>query len=454
MVELFAALPDGPVPPLAADYVDRVLTHARRSARRRRLGAAAAWTAIVAAVCTFLIPGVLPEPAPAAPGQRAALPDRFAGYSTLTSTAERAAPGRAIALYGYGSDALFTMFQQLVVGADADTYRRVGAWDGRGRAPGLLSPDGTWVLLGRAAGPAPELLLVDLTTGRERSVPLGAWLEVRLLAWSPDGRYVAYSAAPDGPAYGGESTVGYDVLQRGTLRLLDVTTGRSTEFPSMGRPSAAAFAPDSARMAVQEGERVHLLRLNGAEDRVVSVGAGRGLAPRAGWSPDGRLLATVPWDGPAPAAGKVEFLAVGADAVAPAPVGDVARVLGWRDAGHLVVATAPGGHGLELAEVTLAAGDRRVLSRFDPGMTCEFGMQHCDVLDLQLATGLLAGLTVRAAGSPDRGPWPWPLRLLVAALAAAGLVVLYGFADRLRVRAAVRSFDGRRPGGGAVLGPY
>jgi hypothetical protein len=35
-------------------------------------------------------------------------------------------------LYGYSSGEMFTMFQSLVVGADADTYRRVDAMEKRG----------------------------------------------------------------------------------------------------------------------------------------------------------------------------------------------------------------------------------------------------------------------------------------------------------------------------------
>ncbi|GAA3292745.1 hypothetical protein Dvina_35315 [Dactylosporangium vinaceum] len=473
MQELFALLPGDPGPPFTEDYLDRVIARGRRAVRRRRIGAAAAGTAVLLVFVAIVLPGVPPRVRPAPPTHpgrhtAATVPDRFAGYSVFTSTVQRSAPGRAVALYGYGSGALLTMFQQLVVGADADTYRRIDDWDRRGRPAGLLAPDGTRVLLGDDAGPTPDLLLVDLTTGRERSVPLGGALEVRLLAWSPDGRYVAYSATTRDPAPGDGGTVGYDVQQGGTLRLLDLSTGDSREFASVRRPSAAAFAPDSARVAVQEAQRVHLLQLDGHEDRVVTVAPGRGLAPRVGWSVDGRLLATVPWDGTASDDGTVLGVAVSGGDVGfvaltpgapppPAPAADVVRVLGWRDADHLVVAVAPGGHELELAEVALASGERRVLSRFDPGLSCELGMQHCEILDLQLATGLVPELTVRPAGSPDRGPWPWSLRMLVAALIAAALLfALYLSRRRAAVRAADLEADLRRRGGGGgpALGPY
>ena len=117
MRDLFATLPDDPAPPMQPGYLDTVLTRGRRSARRRRIGAAAVWAVVVLALAVLVLPGV-PLPAqPGAPARKPGLPDHFAGYSLLTSTVTKAPPGRAIALYGYGNGELFNMFQPLVVGA-------------------------------------------------------------------------------------------------------------------------------------------------------------------------------------------------------------------------------------------------------------------------------------------------------------------------------------------------
>nr|BFE64018.1 hypothetical protein GCM10020063_085440 [Dactylosporangium thailandense] len=438
MRDLFTALPDDPAPPLADGYLDRVLVRGRRSVRRRRIGTAAAWTAVVLAFAALLVPVVPQAERPAAPARHPSVPDHFAGYSTLTSTVERSAPGRAIAMYTYGNGELFNMFQPLVVGADKDTYRRVGAVEERGKPQSLLSPDGTRVLVGERRGETTDLLLVDLTTGDRRSIDLGASFEVRLLAWSPDGRYVALGAAVTDPSQGQPDSAEYDALRHGTLRLLDLSTGRSTAVPSVRSPFAAAFAPDGARVAVQSAQEVHLLDLLGTEQAVVPVGAGRGLVARAGWSADGRFLATVPWDGTAVEDGtfltenaQVTFVPIAAGTPTPAPVADVVRLLGWRDPDHVIAATTDAQGHMSLHELTLSSGDRRVLSRFDTGMTCEFHLQHCEVADLQLATGLLADLGTRPAESTDHGPWPWALRAL-AALPLAGLVLLYFLLRRRR----------------------
>ncbi|MEU7865340.1 WD40 repeat domain-containing protein [Dactylosporangium sp. NPDC049140] len=443
MRDLFAALPDDPAPPLADGYLGEVLRRGRRSVRRRRIGTAAAWTAVVLALVAVLLPGV-PRPAgPAAPAHRPSLPDRFAGYSTLTSTVERSAPGRAIALYTFGNGETFNMFQSLVVGADADTYRRVDDMERHDLAMGLLSPDGTRVLVGDDRGATSELTLVDLTTGRRRSIGLGAPLGVRPLAWSPDGRYAAYSATALEPS---DMSAGFSVetpvLDHGTLRLLDVETGRSTEIPAIKGPWTAAFAPGGARLAVQVAQDVHLLDLNGHEEGVVPIGAGRGLVAGVGWSPDGRFLATVPWvsgtsDHDSFITDNVDATFVPLDPATPtpSPLHDVARVLGWRDPDHAIAAAVNASGRLSLIEITLPTNERRVLSRFDAGSSCELGMQHCEVIDLQLAAGLLPDLDVRTARSPDRGPWPWLLRVPVAALLTTAAALTW-FLMRRRARRA------------------
>ncbi|GAA4685730.1 hypothetical protein [Phytohabitans rumicis] len=436
MRDLFATLPDAPAPPLPAGYLDTVLTRGRRSVRRGRIGAAAVWAAVVFCLAVVVVPVVQRPAQPGAPAEKPGLPDRLAGYSLLTSTVSKAPPGRAIALYGYGNGELFNMFQPLVVGADRDTYRRVDAADERDRPTALLAPDGTRVLLGEDRRATRDLLLVDLTNGRRRSIPIGDPVGVRLLAWSPDGRYVAYAAAPLGPSDGSVNFVDSTVARTGTLRLLDVSTGRSTEVPTATPAWTAAFAPDSGRLAVQVGQEAHLIDLDGRGSGTVPIPGGRELAAGAGWSPDGRFLATVPWAADGPSGGNtnhsvflsltvdVQFLAITGTPV-PEPVQDVVQLLGWRSADSMVVATTNDAGQLSLTEVALGAGTRRTLSRFDTGSTCELGTQNCQVFDLQLATGLLPDLTVREAGRPRRGPWPATLTIPVAATVVGAALLLW-----------------------------
>jgi hypothetical protein len=429
MRELFAALPEDPAPPMRPGYLDTVLTLGRRSVRRRSLGAAAVWVIVALALAVVAMPFVRPPDLPGAPSSRPGLPDHFAGYSLLTRTVATAPPGRAIALYGYGNGETFNMFQSLVVGADADTYRRVDAMEDRESPSALLSPAGTQVLLGDNRGMTSDLILVDLTTGKRRSIPLGDPVGVRLLAWSPDGRYVAYGAASITNTEDQSRFVDYEVARTGTLRLLDLSTGRSAEVAALKPASAAAFAPDSRRLAVQVGQTAHVIDLDGRETGNVRVPSGRGLAANVAWSPDGRFLATVPWaaDGPGvfltePVS--VDFIALDGS-TPPAPVPDVVRLLGWRSASTLVVAAVNDRTQLSLAEVPIDGGVRQTLSRFDTGSTCEFGMQNCHVVDLQLATGLLSEMAVRRAGSPQRGPWPPGVTVPTASLVLGAALVLW-----------------------------
>ncbi|GGM34898.1 RNA polymerase sigma factor [Dactylosporangium sucinum] len=102
------------------------------------------------------------------------------------------------------------------------------------------------------------------------------------------------------------------------------------------------------------------------------------------------------------------------------------RLLGWRSATTLVALTLPMG----LSSIDLGTGARERLTRFDTGSTCELGMQTCQVFDLQLATGLLADVTVRRASSPDRGPWPFALTIPVTVVLLGATFLLWRRAMR------------------------
>lgn len=375
------------------------------------------------------------------------VPDRMAGYSHLTADVSSSPPGRGVALFQFGFGVEFLDFPQaVVIGADGDVYRRVDlAEDRAGRhdqgdpAPMLLSPDGTRVAVGDHDAERPDVAILDLASGRVETHPVPAGRSVRPVAWSPDGRRLAYlvDAEVTNP-HAGTGPLAGDV------GVLDLATGEAAALDGATDVWTAAFAPDGQEVAVQQSD-------GGLDVVALDGGAGRALAPRPGfslagpgaWSPDGALLAvwrtssTCPglgWD-PSPACAADEVVsfvdAAGGSAPTPAPlvrgVVGPGRVLGWTAADRVAFVVPepiedtgdPDEH--RVIDVPLDGGEPRLLSAL-PTSGGSYGVAR-----FQLATSLLPDLEVREAGDPDRGRWPLWLRLgtaLTVGSAAAGAASL------------------------------
>ncbi|GAA1501318.1 hypothetical protein GCM10009827_010170 [Dactylosporangium maewongense] len=398
-------------PPLPPQYVDTLVARGRRSVRRRRVAAVIAVVAVLAAGLG-LLPLVRPVAVvPAAPGATPSLPDHIAPYSSLTSTVSRSPGGRAIMLYQFGNGELFNQFQPLALGADRDTYRQLDAAEGRRRIrPWLLSPDGTTAVLTDDRIAVDALTLVDLPTGRRRAVPLPAPTGAVPLAFSPDGRTLAYSAVPMPMGDPYNSTLG-ESRRTGVLTLVDLPTGRHRTLSGVTPVFAASFAPDGQRIAVQTGPQVQIVDLDGTVARTVDLPAEHILTMNAAWSPDGRLLAATGattssgGDGVTYYHRRIVFADATGSGSVPAPVA-AEEMLGWRSGDRIVALVSAGEGPGELRDVPLGGGlPGTLLSRFDAGQSCEYGTQTCQAYEIRMATGLLPSLVVRRA-DPDRGPWP------------------------------------------------
>jgi WD40 repeat protein len=399
---------------MADRLLRRIVTHARRLGRRRvTIGALVAAFALVLGL---MVPwrGLFAwTTAPAPSGNRASLPSTFAAYSGLTATVWASPAGRAIALYESGSSELFTTWQTLVAGADRDTYRSV-PFAGTVAPAVLLSPDGEHLLFFEARRGTDEFTLLDLATGRTRTLHSVTWhsnvgATVEMLAWSPDGRYVAYAVPAPPPADGTAASSYVDGKLIEELAILDVIDDSTVRLSTVSPLWSAAFAPDGRQLAVHIGHEIWVITLDGHRVRRLGFADNRLPAAKVSWSPDGSLLAIQ-------SDSSIAFLdATGADRVTPAPLPG-SDLLGWRDPKTLLVATTED-RVLAVDEVNIQAGTRRVLSRFDAG-TCEYGFQTCNAYRVQLATGLLASATVRPS-DPDRGPWPRHLRIGVAVVLVA-----------------------------------
>jgi hypothetical protein len=391
--------------------------------RGRRFGRPA--FAVAAAVTIVaLLPAALPRAEHPSGHDAAAgpvsLPRHLASFSLLTGDLAEAPIDRAVAVYVQRNDTLEDLHQDwqvLLLDADGTRYRRTRAVDfspsnyplspgGVEYRPGLLSADGRMFALGgeHPAGRR-ELAVLGVATATVTRHALPAGLDPRPLAWSPDGRVLAYTATAGGSA-------------TGPLGLLDVVTGRFTTVPGIDAAQEAAFSPDGSRIAVQVGTEIVIVDAAGQVQRRLSLAADQRLSGSAAWSPDGTLLALTSFvpmaldaGGTRPVLHAVAFAdATGrqppASVPAPIPVDQGTVLQGWRTGRAIVV------------------WDRRHLTQVPLDGTARTTLADAggEVVDLQLASGLLTTMTVTEPGTVDRGPWPgWAKTALGLALGAPTL---------------------------------
>jgi hypothetical protein len=251
-----------------------------------------------------------------------------------------------------------------------------------------------------------------------------------MLAWSPDGRYVAYAVPAVRPV---ERTAAYqDGLPIRQLAILDVTNDTTARYPDISPLYQAAFAPDSTQLAVMSGVDSMVVSVHG--QRLTSWTPPPGVSPQSGlaWSPDGAMLAmvispTMRSDCSTVRDAGIRFLdmtGTGRPVPSDVPCG---TVLGWRSPTSLIVQYwLPDDDVDALVEMSTVDGSWTVLSRFSGAKECEYGLERCHVLRIQLATNLIGSAGIRAS-DPDRGPWVPIVHIgtvvLVVAVAGAWWIV-------------------------------
>lgn len=346
------------------------------------------------------------------------LPATFATYSQFTSAVSADPGGRAIAVYEYGNPDSGSTWQTLVAGANRDSYRKLlGRGDDQSAQPYLLSPDGSQMLFYHPEKGTDEFTLLDLTTGQESTRHSVPWLSyigaVQMLAWSPDGRYVAYSVPAPSPGTGrAEDSIvdGHPIEQ---LAILDVGHDTTVRYPAVQPVFGASFAPDGT-LAVQLDRRVWLGTVDGHQTGGFALPDGADLVSAVPWSPDGTRIPVTTGES---AYGFVDPRL--AQPTAPTVLSNV-TLLGWRAPSAVVALALDASSGVDqIVEVSLVDGQHRVLSRFPHPDRCEL-FSTCSVYQVQLASGLLSTATVRAS-DPDRG---LSVPLLRVCLVVAGVLVV------------------------------
>jgi Tol biopolymer transport system component len=183
-------------------------------------------------------------------------------------------------------------FQIYVMNADGTSQVRLTDIPGGCELP-TWSPDGKLI----ACISARLVFIVDVQTGRvveltggeqpsENQVHLGA-SEKAAPSWAPDGRHLVFASA-------------------GAIRIADVESSRSVvvAYASPARydwfrnehvdlPAAPVWSPDGSLLAFATGKEIHVIDVDGANERSVAVGYW------PAWSPDSTRLAFSRMDDPA-----------------------------------------------------------------------------------------------------------------------------------------------------------
>jgi hypothetical protein len=350
-----------------------------------------------------------PSTTPAAAAEGPGLPRELAGFSFLTADLSSAPVDRAVAVYRQQYEPLedWMGYRTHVLAADGERYRKVDALTDIGPDPGvdmtdpvwLLSPDGrqlAWRIFG-------SLYLLRIGDGTLTPHPLADADQVKLMAWSPDSAWLAYT-----------------LIGSKALHLFDTASARSVTIQGLRDVEAAAFSPDGGQLAVQTPGELHFVDVRSrAQTRELPLAdEALHLVNAVAWSPDGALLAVYAMkespsrNGTGRYLDSIRFI----DAATGRIVGqDYTRgdsrqyldMLAWRTDRTILVLS---GHGLD--EVPVEGGQDTTL--------VAFGLDNLN--NFQLAPGLVLDAEILDRAAVDRGPWPgWFRTLVIVALVLAVL---------------------------------
>ncbi|MFU8875002.1 TolB family protein [Micromonospora sp. SL4-19] len=437
---------------------EQALATARRHRRRTVLWAAAAL--VLLALAGAVLPlARTPAVGPAADAA-AALPDRVGAppFGSLHAT-DRPRLGPASVIFTGQAPGLMHGDEGsiiAVVGADADRYRIIkGEREALAGGDTVLSPDGRRVAF-RSLSLTPRVEIVDLVSGRSRTVSSGVSGTVLTgpLGWSPDGRALlvgdAVPANPERSAYRGVVSIVWLDGERRT-RLADGSEGFA--WP--------AFAPDGARLAFQAARTVTVTDLDGRRLSSFTLAPETELAGKGAWSTDGQALTVTRRDGDSWSLRRVDP-STGRDLGAtdnPAVSGVTAiRLLGWAaDGSAWVVAYYPAPDAPAAFDAPLELDQRLAYGNVGTVRVLTLGRgadvpttlltAPQDVVSIDVSNDVIRSGRTRGASPPHGvGPrfWFWAVLITVLVAGFAAYRNREGLALWLDNR---RARQARRPGG-------
>lgn len=292
-------------------------------------------------------------------------PSTVGSYSWWTAPLEAGEIDRSLMAYQNGVGVEFMDSPQAVVlGADGATYRRLGAAEARtiiddqgDPADMLLSADGTFVVVAGADGHG-DIEVVTFEDGLRRSVAVGTGLSAIPLSIDAAGERVLIMRGDTAlSAYTGAA-------RSASLALVDLGTAEVSAYPDFTGVFGAAFAPEGGRIAVASDAGLSVIGPDGEVAASVPF-TSHGLDGDA-WSPDGTRLAA------AGSAG-IDVFTVADSAITvhtvPVEAMGYGTVIGWRDAGTVLLHSTDGGNSSRFSWVDLGSGDVETFAVYDPDFT-------------------------------------------------------------------------------------
>ncbi len=186
-------------------------------------------------------------------------PSTIASYSWHTNSLADGEMEAASLLYQNGVGVEFGDSPMAVLlGADGATYRRLAQAEARSTpmdqgdpGPSVLSPDGTFVVIG-SSGATGDIDVVTLRDGHRRTLSVGDGRTAMPAAIGPDSQTVLLAVSD-------EEVNRYAEGERLGLASIDLATGRMREYPGISDVGGAALSPDGNRIAIIRGDTFEVI---------------------------------------------------------------------------------------------------------------------------------------------------------------------------------------------------